>query len=216
MTNDEWPRESSSLRHYIADVNSPFDIRISSFRRGAAFTLIELLIVISIIIILAGLTIGTMGYVQDKGKRSRAEAEIAAVSAALESYKADNGVYPEDKNYTDQLDPTSLGDPANYVNAGNILYQQLSGDQDSVQSTTNDDTKNYIGALLKPSSLATPSAGKPYLKDPWGNAYGYSTSKAAGNNGYNPTYDLWSTVGGTGPKSGETFQQYQQRWIKNW
>src|SRR5947207_15332783 len=72
------------------------------YNRG--FTLIELLIVISIIIILAGLTIATMGYVQDKGKRSRAEAEIAAMSAALESYKADNGVYPSDATYTDQLD----------------------------------------------------------------------------------------------------------------
>ena len=37
---------------------------------------------------------GDAGYAQKKGARSRAEAEIAAMSAALESYKADNGVYP--------------------------------------------------------------------------------------------------------------------------
>jgi prepilin-type N-terminal cleavage/methylation domain-containing protein len=175
---------------------------------SSGFTLIELLIVISIIIVLAGLTIGTMGYVQEKGKRSRAEAEIAAISAALESYKADNGIYPKDGN-TDGVDPTSSVDPANYLTAANTLYQQLSGDQDFVQGTTNDDTKNYIGALMKPSSLATPSGAKPYLKDPWGNAYGYSTSKAAGNNGYNPTYDLWSTAGST--KSTDV-----PKWIKNW
>jgi general secretion pathway protein G len=58
------------------------------------FTLIELLIVIAIIAILASLVLSAAGYVQKKGARSRAEAEIAAVGAALESYKADNGDYP--------------------------------------------------------------------------------------------------------------------------
>jgi general secretion pathway protein G len=58
------------------------------------FTLIELMIVIAIIAILASLVLSTAGYVQKKAARSRAEAEIAAVGAALESYKADNGDYP--------------------------------------------------------------------------------------------------------------------------
>ncbi len=58
------------------------------------FTLIELLVVITIIAILAGLTLSTMGYVQKKGARSRAEAEIAALSAAIDSYKLDFGDYP--------------------------------------------------------------------------------------------------------------------------
>src|SRR6185503_13972999 len=82
----------------------------SSFRGGAAFTILELLIVMTIIIILAGLTIATMGYAQNKSRRSRAEAEIAAISAALENYKADNGVYPSDGN-TDGLKPNAAGDP---------------------------------------------------------------------------------------------------------
>src|SRR4051794_2483681 len=83
----------------------------SSFREAAAFTIIELLIVITIIIVLAGLTIATMGYVQEKARRSRAEAEIAAISAALENYKADNGIYPR-SNETDTLDPAATGNPA--------------------------------------------------------------------------------------------------------
>src|SRR6266700_5420039 len=70
----------------------------SSFRGEASFTIIELLVVIAIIIILAGLILSTVGYVQKKGARSRAEAEIAAMSAALESYKADNGIYPSTPN----------------------------------------------------------------------------------------------------------------------
>ena len=53
---------------------------------------------IAIIAILAGLVLSTAGYVQKKGATSRAEAEIAALSAALESYKADNGEYPTNAN----------------------------------------------------------------------------------------------------------------------
>lgn len=58
------------------------------------FTLIELLVVIAIIAVLASLVLAAAGSVQKKGARSRAEAEIKAVEAALESYKSDNGDYP--------------------------------------------------------------------------------------------------------------------------
>src|SRR5881397_1647674 len=80
-----------------------------SRRSICGFTVLELLIVISIIIVLAALTLATMGYVQKKGARSRTETEIAAISAALENYKADNGVYPRDAASTDTLDARTDG-----------------------------------------------------------------------------------------------------------
>src|SRR5256886_15730610 len=92
-----------------------------------AFTLIELLVVISIIIILAGLILSTVGYVQKKGARSRAEAEIAAISAALESYKADNGIYPTSANTT-ALDARTALNPSAYQLASFDLYSALTGD----------------------------------------------------------------------------------------
>ena len=58
------------------------------------FTLIELLVVIAVIAILAGLTLSTLGYVNKKGAESRAQSEVAALSAAIESFKLDNGFYP--------------------------------------------------------------------------------------------------------------------------
>src|SRR5436305_4317848 len=87
-----------------------FDIH-SSFR-NSAFTIIELLVVIIIILILAGLVLSISSYVQNKGARARAETEIAAMSAALESYKADNGIYPR-ISATDSLDARTMKDPAN-------------------------------------------------------------------------------------------------------
>src|SRR5437764_6180329 len=113
------------IRHSI--IPSKFGIRHSSFCAEGAFTLIELLVVIAIIIILAGLILTTSGYVQRKGARARAETEIAAMSAALESYKADNGIYPRDATTTDALNAQSSFDPSGYKSASLYLYNHLSG-----------------------------------------------------------------------------------------
>src|SRR5438876_10475559 len=75
---------------------SSFVIRHSSFRAEGAVTIIEMLVVILIILILAALILAASNYVQTKAARARAETEIAAMSAALESYKADNWIYPRD------------------------------------------------------------------------------------------------------------------------
>jgi general secretion pathway protein G len=190
----------------------PFSIRRSPLRGEAAFTLIELLIVMSIIIILAGITIGTIGYVQKKGARSRAEAEIAAMSAALENYKADNGVYPSDLGKTENVNPTASPVPST---ASLFLYEKLSGDLNAnFQPPAG--SKSYFA--FKPQMLkgTKDSNGNltsvNYISDPFGNPYGYSTMKAAGGaNGFNPTFDLWSTAGTTGAS-----QSDQEQWIKNW
>lgn len=183
-------------------------------RSSGAFTIIELLIVMAIIIVLAGLILATSGYVQTKGKRSRAEAEIAAMSAALESYKADNGVYPTDP--TTQIDPATATE-ANCNDASRFLYGELSGDRDWDGSVTAGD-KSYMA--FKPATLQRPDmraeispANKvSAVRDPFGNAYGYSTLKAStptGPGGYNPTFDLWSVADAA-------FAGDQSKWIKNW
>jgi general secretion pathway protein G len=172
-------------------------------RSYAAFTILELLVVVTIIIALAGLILATVGYVQKKGARSRAEAEIAAMSAALESYKADNGTYPTDKTKTETVDPTASPVPAT---ASLYLYEQLSGDTNDDRTA---DIKSYFA--FKPNMLSpTDQAQKvTALRDPFGNPYGYSTAKASGAAvGYNPTFDLWSTGG--------DISASQTQWIKNW
>jgi type II secretory pathway pseudopilin PulG len=214
---------------------------------ATAFTLIELLVVIAIIIILAGLILTTIGYAQKKGARSRAETEIAAMSAACESYKADNGIYPRDptpNTATDKLNAKTDGDPrlsatnpssATYPSASLVLYRALSGDRNLDRTiSAADESLNIDGSALSPPLTQLPMSYltfKPnqlsptdqtlvpieFIRDPFGNSYGYSTANQVNqNNGYNPTFDLWSTCGETAPQAGETFQQYQQRWIKNW
>src|SRR6267154_5048831 len=121
----------SRLRHSGFDIPSSFVIRTSSFRAEGAVTIIELLVVIIIILILAGLILSISSYVQNKGARARAETEIAAMSAALESYKADNGIYPRDNpgnQYTDNLNAKADFNPtqSKYQNASLYLFFQLS------------------------------------------------------------------------------------------
>jgi general secretion pathway protein G len=73
----------------------------------AGFTILELIIVIAIIAILAGLILSTAGYIQKKGASSRAETEIAALTVALENYRADKGDYPHGTNVNGANPPSS-------------------------------------------------------------------------------------------------------------
>jgi prepilin-type N-terminal cleavage/methylation domain-containing protein len=187
----------------------------SSSVRGA-FTLIELLVVITIITVLAGLILSTVTYVQKKGVRARAETEIAALSAAIESYKADNGIYPRDNTttlYTDTLDARSNTDATLtvYQNASLYLYQLLSGDTDA-DLQPNAGAKIYFSFKLQMLDGTRDANGNltsvSYIRDPFGNSYGYSTANQVDptTKGYNSTFDLWSTANSTD----------SNLWIKNW
>jgi prepilin-type N-terminal cleavage/methylation domain-containing protein len=58
------------------------------------FTLIELMAVLTILVILAGVVLGFTTYAHQKSLTYRARAEIAALETALEQYRADFGYYP--------------------------------------------------------------------------------------------------------------------------
>jgi type II secretory pathway pseudopilin PulG len=215
MTNIE--RVAAARRgHSRFVINSPFVIRASSFNGKGAFTLIEMVVVFGLILVLTGLLLSTVGYVRKKGARARAETEIAAMSAACESYKADNGIYPRDASSTDSLDARRSGDPNAYLSASVSLYNALFGA--TAGSRTNSGARSYF--VFKPNMLFPADQAQPvqYIQDPFGNSYGYSTIQAATLNttkGYNPTFDLWSTAGltttATPPPAADQLQ-----WIKNW
>ena len=182
-------------------------------KRYNAFTLIELIVVVGIITVLAGLVLSTAGYARKKGARVRAETEIAAMSAACESYKADNGVYPTNTD-TNGLDPTT-GTIANYKTPSRFMYGEISGDR-NFDGTPDAGTRSYMAfkpaLLLRDDMSNPPSSTNPVtaIRDSFGNSYGYSTMKASGGaNGYNPTFDLWSIADGAAGTD-------QTKWIKNW
>ena len=159
-----------------------------------------MLVVMSIILVLVGLILATSGYVRNKGARSRAEAEIAAMSAALENYKADNGVYP-----ASSLDP-AVTDLTLYQAPSTTLFQNLSGDLNG-DGQPDPNVPSYM--QFKPNQLG-PSGSTNYIKDPFAHSYGYSTlHQTDPAKGYNPTFDLWSVSDGAAGT-------IQTKWIKNW
>jgi len=186
-------------------------------RHYNGFTLIELIVVVGIIIVLAGLVLSTAGYARKKGARARAETEIAAMSAACENYKAENGIYPREAVSTDALNARLSGNPSTYQAASLYLYKVLSGDSLANRNPTG---KSYM--VFKPNMLL-PAGGTgtvTAIADPFGNSYGYSTiNQTDSTKGYNPTFDLWSTTGlidDPGSPDPMNPDPITPQWIKNW
>src|SRR5882672_9299438 len=63
--------------------------------RTSAFTLIELLTVIAIIAILAGMSIGIVRGSKQRASLARAKSELAVLAQALEDYRRHYGDYPQ-------------------------------------------------------------------------------------------------------------------------
>jgi len=163
-------------------------------RSRAAFTLIELLAVITIIGILAGLTLGAAGAVRRHGASSTAKAEVAALQAACDRYFADNNAYPSNST----VDPSSSYVPtaSTYTAAGKVLFTNLVGSATLSAAPT---TKRYF----EPKPAMTYTNGSPnYLVDPWGYAYGYNSD------GTNAPL-IWSTAG-------QITASGTNKWITSW
>jgi general secretion pathway protein G len=139
----------------------------------AAFTLIELMVVIVIISILAALVIGGAKYAQTKAATSRAQAEIATMETALEHYRSDNGVYPN----CHAASTTRALAINNALNNSARLYTALTA------------AKVYL--TFKANQIAT-QGGVTYIIDPFGRPYNYYYNPAAGDQMNSVTFDLWS------------------------
>lgn len=63
-----------------------------------AFTLIEMLLVITIIGILAALVIPKMVGRSEQARQTAAQADISGIKTALDAFEVDNGYYPKGKN----------------------------------------------------------------------------------------------------------------------
>jgi general secretion pathway protein G len=142
-------------------------------RRKNGFTLIEILVVLVIIMILAGIIIAAAKYAQTKAARSRAQAEIATMETALESYKNDNGIYPATQPGRPTANPTA---PL-YENSA-VLYTAL--------------TTPKVYMTFKPNQIVV-NGVVTYIVDPFGNPYRYYCPQPAQPDQTNSaTFDLWS------------------------
>ena len=180
------PKSKIQNRRVSSLIPSPLN-PLTPRRPVAAFTLIELLAVITIIGILAGLTLGAAGAVRRHGATSTAKAEVAALQAACDRYYADNNTYP-----LGTASPTTVTAPAGATN----LFTNLLG---SATLTAVPTSKRYFEP--KPAMVFT-NTSPNYFIDPWGCAYGYNSD------GTNAPL-IWSTAG-------QTTSAGTNKWITSW
>ena len=105
-------------------------------RHTAGFTLAELMIVISLIIILAALTIGGYNYAMKGSKRRTTEATLTGIESALERYFDKYGEFPQPSAPDESYDVR----PGKTYNVGGAkcLYQALRGDGfDAIEGGSN-------------------------------------------------------------------------------
>jgi len=91
----------------------------SNRRRGAGFTLIEIMVVVAIIAILGATVVPKVIEYPNKARVTRANQDITGFTAALELYKLDNFNYPTTEQGLQALVEKPSGDPepANWNNA---------------------------------------------------------------------------------------------------
>ena len=148
----------------------------------AAFTLVELLVVISIIVILAGLLFPAMSGVRDRANKLQASNDEQAIVGAVKAYFTEYGVYPSPTGIpagSDGIFGSSAGDLTNdrlfdvlrglpttadgqntgsayLLNARQIVFIEAKQAKDTVSP------KNGISAN---------TATKGQWMDPWGQPY---------------------------------------------
>ena len=159
---------------------------MKSFRDKNGFTLIELLTVLVIIMVLVGIIVGASKYAQTKGANTRSQAEIAAIESALESYKNDNGAYP-------QSTPTLLNAAQNSI----LLYNALAYGSKTYMTfkpTEMRDGGNTVNITITCGTNApnTQTYTNVMLMDPFGHPYNYYNPCSTGGANNQVTFDLWS------------------------
>ena len=173
-------------------------------RKGSlAFTLVELMASIAIMVLLVSLVAGGLKFASERQDKEKARLQVDLICKALEAYKLDMGFYPPTIN--------SVTSAVHGTGNSELLYQALfyEGYSYIAQGSPaiwNKAKKIYLSDLDPTSSQqgwvapvtganAVPPASTPIL-DPWGKPYCYrsalNSSGAANTATQNPEFDLWS------------------------
>ncbi len=189
----------------------------AKLRRSAGFSMIELMTVVGIMVILAGLLIASLPGIQSKINRSKVERMMAELASGLSKYQLDHGIYPQ--NPPNGGDRDTVG-----VEGASVLYKHLSGDWNldgEVDYET--DEKVYVPKLSfkenqesKDPRVATSGDGSKFVViDAYGNEFRYLAQPPNidpdKRETYNPTYDLWSIV-----DADPALEEDKARHITNW
>jgi len=171
--------------------------------KNRLFTLVELLTVIAVIAILAGIAIPVIVGMQSKGRETSARADMNAIKMALTQFKADYSIFPV-TSATDTLYHAGFSTAVDDANIDTLishltLIQPTPGTNDVPQdytSTVNKKKRKYLDAPAKPVTalFAVNSLTRGFMKlDPWGRRYNIAL-----DTDFNKKIELTTTFLGTG------------------
>jgi type II secretory pathway pseudopilin PulG len=151
--------------------------------------LLELLVVMLVIVVLAGILFQAGRALQERAKVQQAKADIARLVMALERYYADHGRYPPGGSpaiANTSLDTRDFEVGFGWTEGGGFGGKHLWAYLDE-DCTYRRDRRAYISGWPKDrlgSIGVRDSASKSlpyvlrYYKDPWGNGYWYTTDSS--------------------------------------
>lgn len=210
--------------HYSPETQSSFGKKRRESLAG--FSLIELLVVVSIIAILAGLTFAAWPALQASIKRKNTVTLLKELEAGLDNYKIDNSIYPlnpESGSGSGSKNNVAARDEMG-LDGSVVLYKHLSGDFDmDPQGIVDSDETVYVERLAYYyTERGTVERAFEFRDgfaavDPLGSPIRYIANgpgvKPEDRDTLNPTFDLWSIVDGEGNVGTD---EDISRWITNW
>lgn len=101
-----------------------------SRQRSGGFTLLELIVVVTILAILMGVVAPRIMDAPDKARQSRAKADMKALATALQGYKLDNFNYPSTQQGMEALvrKPSGAPEAPNWKNGGYLASNEVPKD----------------------------------------------------------------------------------------
>ncbi len=140
-------------------------------RAKSGFTLVELLVVISIIIVLAAMSFGAAQMAMNKARKTQALADISAIEQSIERFFSEYSRFPNISSQSDEVQTTG--------EAGVELLTILLGKEETGTSMQNPRQIPFLSGIKEGKrnrggiiyGQGGSSASIEGLYDPWGNPY---------------------------------------------